>query len=337
MIGQNVLAQTNSLAISKTNPTPTPGFGTADSVNAANGFTSTNTGTFKDFAPFQTDTITSPLYLYTTTQSVIYFNFNMSAAASGVNTNPIALIITSAGDTLTASSSQNVKGASTDYYFTFNLATPLPANTVFKIAVIMTLGNKAVTAQTLSINAQHAAAQSSIPLPVKFGSFTAQKLNAGVSLVWNVATEMNVSSYEVQRSSDGNSFTTIGSIAAGGKPSYNFVDSKSFDKTYYRIQSTDIDGKHGYSTIVAVLSQQSSVIMKAFPNPIQNQLTVQHNTANTASKIEIVSVDGRLIKSVSIASGAQQTTIDLSSAKAGVYAVRFINGNNTESLKLVKQ
>src|SRR5215213_768100 len=212
MVGQNLFAQ--NLIIGTTNPIPTPGFGPVDSVITSNGFTSTNTGTFNDFAPFQTDTIISPLYYYTTSQSAIYFAYECSAAASGVNTTPTVLIITQSGDTVLASASEEFQGAATSYYFTFNLATPLPANTVFKIALIMTLGPKAVKAVTLATNALRTTAQAPIVLPVKFTSLSAKKAGNSVSLTWNVANEINTTGYEVQRSTNGSTFATIALVAA---------------------------------------------------------------------------------------------------------------------------
>jgi hypothetical protein len=337
MIGYNVYGQTNTLTISKTNPSPIPGFGAPDSVSAANGFTSTNTGTFQDFAPFQTDTIISPLYFYLTDQSAIYLDLDFSAAASGVNTTPTALIITANGDTLSASSSQNVKGASTDYYFTFNLATTLLANTSFKVALIMTLGPKAVTANTFAINASKLTAKAPVPLPVKFSGFTAKKVYDAVSLAWTVATEENVAGYEVQKSTDGNSFSRIGFVAAFGRTSYTYVDNMVTETAFYRIRSVDLDSKYIYSSILSLKGDQTDVIMKAFPSPVQSQLTVQHNSASGNSKIDVLSVDGRLVKSVSLAAGSQQTSVDLSSAKAGVYVIRLVNGNSIQSIKVTKQ
>jgi len=335
MVGQNLYAQ--SLTISKTNPNPIPGFGSADSSTLANGFTSTNTGTFNDFAPFQTDTIISPLYYYTTSQSAIHFVYNCSAAASGVDATPTVLIITQNGDTISATANQEFKGATTNYYFTFNLASPLPANTIFKIAVIMTLNSKAVNAAALATNALRANGPLPITLPVKFIGLYAKKSGGNVSLTWNVDAEINTNGYEVQRSTDGSNFSKVGFVAASKKTSYNFVDSKMNDAAYYRIKSMGTDGKSTYSIILNVHGEQSSVIMKAFPLPVQNSLTVQHSSANNNSKLQIFSVDGRMIKSVSVSADVQQTSVDLSAIKAGTYVVRYLNNNTIESLKIVKQ
>jgi len=334
IVGQNLSAQ--SLTIGTSNPLPTPGFGAADNVAISNGFTSTNTGTFNDFAPFQTDTIVSPLYYYTTSQSTIYFAYNCSAAASGVDATPQVLIITQSGDTVSASASQEFKGATTSYYFTFHLSTPLPANTVFKIGLVMTLGPKAVNAATLATNALRTTALSPVTLPVKFKELYAKKSGNGISLTWTVAGELNTTGYEVQRSTSGSTFTTVGFVAASNRSSYSFVDSKSFENSSYRIKSID-PNSIAYSGVVNIYNQLNPVVLKAFPMPVQSELTIDHSTANTNTKLELLSVDGRMIRSISIAAGVNQTSVDFSAAKAGVYVVRFVNNNKIESLKIVKQ
>lgn len=343
IIGQNTYAQ-NSVTVSTINPNPSPAFGTTDSVNAANGFTSNSTGTFYNFPKNKTTTIVSPSYYYATPQSTISFFYNMSVATSGsTSTAPVVSIITATGDTATATANVvTIAGvAGINYYFTFNLATPLSSNTNFKISLTMSVANndKAVSAYTLTTNALRgiAPAQSPIPLPVKFVSFYAKKINSGVSLVWNIAEEMNVHGYEVQKSLDGANFAAIGFVTANNSSSYNFSDSKSIETAYYRIKSIDNDGKYIYSIIVNVKGQESSIVLKAFPMPVQNQLTIQHDAAGSNCKIELITVDGRLIKSLSVATGVQQSSIDLSSAKAGVYVVRFVNDAKVETLKVIKQ
>jgi hypothetical protein len=92
-----------------------------------------------------------------------------------------------------------------------------------------------------------------------------------------------------------------------------------------------------YSIVVAVQGEKSNVVMKAFPMPVQNQLTIQHGAAGRNSKIEVITADGRLMKSMAVAVGAQQTSVDLSYVKTGVYIVRFVNDGNLETLKVVKQ
>lgn len=339
VIAQNIYAQ--SVSNNPTAPSPSPAFGTPDSVKSTNGFTSTNTGdgTFNQFAPNgQSDTIISPRYYYNTPQSTIFFTLNATVSKK-IDADTKFLIIVS-GDTIKATiSSQTYQKGTKDYYFTFDLGTILPANTNFKIGVVMTLTDKAVTVNTLTTNALKgtAPAPASLPLPVTFAGFYAKNSNGSTSLTWKVATESNVSGYEVQRSIDGSNFSKIGFVAATNSSSYSFVDSKGGSVVYYRIKSIDVDGKYSYSIVANIKGLESDVVMKSFPMPVQSQLTVQHSAAGSNSKLEIISADGRMIKALALAEGAQQTSIDLTSAKSGVYVVRFVSGLNIQTSKIIKQ
>jgi hypothetical protein len=44
-----------------------------------------------------------------------------------------------------------------------------------------------------------------------------------------------------------------------------------------------------------------------------------------------------VIKAIALTAGVQQTSVDLASAKAGVYVVRFVNGMNIQTSKIIKQ
>lgn len=175
-------------------------------------------------------------------------------------------------------------------------------------------------------------------LPVKFQNLDAKAASNSVSLKWSVGTEDNVSSYQIEKSADGRSYATIGSVNATGDGTYSFTDSKPTSVAYYRIKSVDIDGKYGYSTVAMVKAGNSVIVLKAFPTPFVNNLSIQHPTAVAGSSIIISSADGRVIKTVVPAVGMQQTDINLSSAKSGLYVIRYssLNGDS-ETLKVVKQ
>jgi hypothetical protein len=80
------------------------------------------------------------------------------------------------------------------------------------------------------------------------------------------------------------------------------------------------------------------IVIKAFPTPFIKNVSIQHPTAVAGSAISISSEDGRIVKTIVPAIGTQQTDIDLSSSKAGLYLVRYSNGSGeTETLKILKQ
>lgn len=174
-------------------------------------------------------------------------------------------------------------------------------------------------------------------LPVKFSSFDVRTINSSVSLKWNVATEENVNGYEVEKSPDGRSYLKIGFVRASGKSSYSFVDVRPSSVTYYRIKSVDVDGRYGYSTVALIKAGKSMIVLKAFPSPFITNLSIQHGTATAGSLITISSADGRIIKSIVPPPGAQQTEVDLSAAKPGMYLIHYSNvSSEVETLKILK-
>lgn len=343
-ITQSAVAQApiaNGSAISPS-PTPTPGFGLSLNVNTANGFTSSNQDDLGVFPKGQADELTSPSYYYTSDQSTIYFKYNFTVANSkSTTTNAVITILYGLQSFSATLTNVTIAKGTNDFYFSITPTSPLPANTNFQIKLslgVIDMNDNAIKANSLTTNANLVTGNISSPLPVKFSSFDAKAVNAGVALTWKVGTEQNVNGYEVERSADGRNFTSIGFVKANGQSAYTYTDSKPLASGYYRIKSVDIDAKLGYSTVVSLKGGASSIVLKAFPSPVQNELTIQHNTATSNNKITISSVDGRLIQSIIPVAGSQQTKVDLSSANAGLYLVRFYNGSEaSETLKVIKQ
>jgi hypothetical protein len=206
------------------------------------------------------------------------------------------------------------------------------------IYTFTTTGNGTSGSNITIDNYNTSSTTSSVALPVKLSSLDAKTVNNSISLKWDVATESNVTGYEVERSSDGIEYSKIGLVNATGQPSYSFLDTRPLTIAYYRVKSIDVDGRYTYSSIALVKEGKSTIVLKAFPTPFTKIVSVQHPTAGAASLISITSEDGRLIKSVLPIRGTQQTDIDLSTAKAGLYLIRFISEDGrSETVKILKQ
>ncbi|TCZ70570.1 T9SS type A sorting domain-containing protein [Flaviaesturariibacter aridisoli] len=180
--------------------------------------------------------------------------------------------------------------------------------------------------------------QGAIILPVTFMGINARKETAGTRVQWDVADEVDVQRYEIERSEDGRNFTRIGTVPANKKPAYNFTDANASSGTvYYRVKNVDIDGRFKYSSIAKLTGKSSSIVLKAFPLPAHNQLTVQHDKM-TGGMLSLATADGRIVRNLVAASGSIQTQIDLNGLTPGLYILRVDDGNgNVESMKVVKQ
>jgi hypothetical protein len=176
------------------------------------------------------------------------------------------------------------------------------------------------------------------PLPVNFLSFDVKKEITGIQLTWKVGTEDNVLKYEVEKSKDGKTFTTIGEVNASAQNQYSFMDKQLLDKSFYRIKSVDYDSKYKYSGIVYFNNGKTSVVLKAYPIPAHQETILQYPTAKSNSKISITAGDGRVLQEIRPNQGSQQTLISLNNMKAGLYLISYEDGEgNSETIKFIKQ
>lgn len=182
--------------------------------------------------------------------------------------------------------------------------------------------------------------EDAILLPVTFMGITAKKEISNTIVRWDVADEIDVRGYEVEKSLDGRTFTKVGFVSANGKPAYSFSDNQPAEgAVYYRVKNVDIDGRFKYSSIVKLNGKNaSSIVVKAFPIPARNTLTVQHDKLGAGGSITLATADGRTVKQITPAPTAIQTNLDLAGQTPGVYIVKITdqNGNN-ETIKIVKQ
>ena len=119
-------------------------------------------------------------------------------------------------------------------------------------------------------------------LPVELTKFIATNTEGGNQLTWQTATERNTRDFDIERSSDSKTFDRIGSVKAKGTTQtpqyYRFVDDKPFDVTYYRLKINDLDNKSSCTKVESVTRPHKGFSVKAFPNPFDNNLTVDIKT-----------------------------------------------------------
>jgi len=216
-----------------------------------------------------------------------------------------------------------LNGASLVYRFTFRIPDPAGNGNV----------DVAVSFDNFAIFFPEGAS-----LPVKFKAVNAKKANSSVVVTWDVAEEIDVVKYEIERSVNGKDFSKVGEISASNKASYSFTDFNPVQGVgFYRVRNVDTDGQSKYSSVVRI-NLNNAVVLKAFPLPAGNQITVEHAISTSPASLSITSLDGKIITTQSVARGASYTVVNTSTLKSGVYLLRLDQGNGSvETLKLVKQ
>jgi alpha-tubulin suppressor-like RCC1 family protein len=152
---------------------------------------------------------------------------------------------------------------------------------------------------------------------------------------WKVQ-EQNVTTYQIQRSMDGRTYSNVGTVNSkgDGENNYSFTDINTINGTaYYRILQTDIDGKSSYSTVILLRSASGgNAPVAIYPNPIADLATLSVGDHLLHTQVSLLNMDGKLLKNINIQYNTQ--TINLSALQSGMYLFKFQDG---EFIKLVKQ
>jgi hypothetical protein len=100
-------------------------------------------------------------------------------------------------------------------------------------------------------------ATGSTSLPVELISFTATQHKTSIELHWRTASELNNNYFEVQKSTEGILFKSIGQLPGKGTTTeistYTFTDDVIRPVAYYRLKQVDYDGAFTYSNIIKML------------------------------------------------------------------------------------
>jgi len=190
------------------------------------------------------------------------------------------------------------------------------------------------------------------PLPVTLISFSATRNGANAQLVWATASEKNNRGFEVQASSDGKSFRTLGFVASKGSNStqkldYSYTDTEA-GKTgvrYYRLHQLDLDGTDSYSPVRVVSFDGATIAseLSIYPNPVtgdDTRLLIQTAEVGEA-RLRITDLMGRTIidQRIATANGSTETKLtELANAKSGTYLAQLtLPSGQTKTIKVQKQ
>lgn len=190
-------------------------------------------------------------------------------------------------------------------------------------------------------------AENSAVLPVELLYFQGIANNNRVLLDWATVSEINNDYFDVQRSSDGYEFETIGRVGGSGNSNelieYSFTDTKPMlGLNYYRLRQVDYDGTEEFLPVIQVDNDflQKGVSVTMYPNPtVQNNLNLRilSGDNHTPFEVRIVNLFGQVFYQNSFEG---QLTVDeritpLSTMKTGIYFLIVQQGNSISKSKII--
>lgn len=174
---------------------------------------------------------------------------------------------------------------------------------------------------------------------IRLLNLTAVATGSKVLLNWQTGTEEITDKMILQRSNDGMHFTDVTSINAKGIPSsYSYTDEHPYNgRNYYRLKMVDINNEITYSNIVSVsITSKDRIMATVYPNPVAEKLHLTINaTLEPSAQISIINMDGKEMMKMPVTTLNKE--INLSGMSNGVYLLRFYNGNQQQTIKIVKQ
>lgn len=178
-------------------------------------------------------------------------------------------------------------------------------------------------------------------LPVSLIDFSATKnSDDNITLKWEVAQQINIKNYIVERSADGITFSTIKTVAANTFTStdYSTIDAAPLVGTnYYRLRMVNSNETFSYSkTAVVTLNRKNKIWIT--PNPVTGIFTIHYNNTAPIKQILITDATGKTIKEINTLSAIGNANVDATAFAKGVYFIKVIDANNRYTTqKIVKQ
>jgi len=177
-------------------------------------------------------------------------------------------------------------------------------------------------------------------LPIDLISFDAKSNRDKVIINWVTASEINNETFEVEHSTDGRTFSIIGSTPGRGnsleKSSYQLIhDNPSNGVNYYRLKQIDFDGAFSYSEIISVEIEGRKTRLSAYPNPFESQILMSTDEVELVegTSFYMYNSQGERIIEKMITDSNFNDPINTEHLSAGMYFIQFSNG---ELLRLVK-
>jgi hypothetical protein len=179
------------------------------------------------------------------------------------------------------------------------------------------------------------------PLPVRLLSFSAKKINSDRVLVsWATSMEHLTDYFEIQRSTDNNSFQAIGKVKAVGEsetPKYYSMNDNNplAGLSYYRLKEMDKDGNFYFSPVVSVKIDQPEGL-EIYPNPADHYTNI-NSFRYPILEVKVYDVAGKLVENIQSGNGQYMIRINTADLSKGVYIITVKTTNTVYRQKLFKE
>jgi hypothetical protein len=161
--------------------------------------------------------------------------------------------------------------------------------------------------------------------PVELSQFEAKATQKAVVLTWKTESEQNNAAFNIEQSTNGKDFQTIGTVKGNGTTAaahtYTFThEAPSVSIHYYRLKQVDFNGQFTYSPVRAVAFGKATLVVKT---------TLVHDTLdletadNSTTTISIFNTSGQQVLTHK---GQGLQRINVGALPVGAYIIKAETG-----------
>jgi hypothetical protein len=187
------------------------------------------------------------------------------------------------------------------------------------------------------------------PLPITLAAFSGRSVNGNVVLNWKTVQEANSYGFDIQRSTTGSVFESIGFIPANNAGAsvqeYTYCDPApvASSRLWYRLLMKEYDGSSVVSPYVIVSMERTMSaphLNPLYPNPIIDVATISFSLPSASSiSLRLFDVHGRLIRGYAenefLPAGFFTRLIDKANLSGGNYLLELTSGDFQQTISVV--
>jgi ELWxxDGT repeat protein len=182
------------------------------------------------------------------------------------------------------------------------------------------------------------------PLPVKLVDFSVVPVANDAFIKWATSQEINTQSFTIQRSNDGLHFDNVTTVAAAVHAAnghgYSFTDKNILVSggtiIYYRLLTTDADGKQELSNIIALKLKPTHWNARLLSNPVQQNIQLITSGISGNVQVSIQDLSGNTIYSSQLQRLNAVTSVPASALPHGLYILVITSGGENKSIPFIK-
>lgn len=186
----------------------------------------------------------------------------------------------------------------------------------------------------------------SFTVPVEMVFFNADMDKSKVVLNWQTASEVDNEGFQIEKSSDGNTFTELGfvnSTRSTGIKDYRYVDNNPVNGiNYYRLKQLDYNGNFEYSDVISVKNINEVSPISIYPNPVSINESVNvfvDSSKDELAQVKVYSITGAVISSNdhNLNSGLNKVRVETNNLAEGLYIISVEMGTERFNKRLIIQ